>query len=312
MKSTTNHHRSTINLPQNFQFSQGSLQAYVDCPRLFQLRYVERLSWPAPEVEPAIENERYMQLGSDFHRLVQQCLLGVPAERVAKLAAQDARLSQWWRNFQEAGPDLSGYAHHEEVTLSAAVGGQRVVAKYDLVAVHPPSPQPSPEGRGSDSPLPSGEGLGVREKIIIYDWKTSRKQPKREWQEKKLQTQVYPYLLVRAGSHLNNGKSIRPEQIEMVYWFSNFPTAPMKFAYSQERFEADEGYLTDLIEELKTFGEDEAPKTENEKRCRFCVYRSLCNRGVKAGSLDDLEESFEAQDGFEFELDFEQIAEIEF
>ena len=61
-------------LPHSFQFSQGSLQAYVDCPRLFQLRYIEGLSWPAPEVEPALENERHLQLGSDFHRLVQQYL----------------------------------------------------------------------------------------------------------------------------------------------------------------------------------------------------------------------------------------------
>ena len=45
-------------------------------------------------------------------------------------------------------------------------------------------------------------------------------------------------------------------------------------------------------------------------RCRFCTYRSLCERG-RAGPLDllDIEDELEDED---FELDFDQIAEIEF
>ncbi len=282
-----------MKLPENFQFSQGSLQAHVDCPRLFQLRYIERLAWPAPEVEPALDNERYMQLGSDFHRLVQQFLIGIPTERLEQTAAQDLRLAQWWQNFQANGPNLSGYTHHFEKTLSGKMGDFRVVAKYDLIGVE-----------------------DVREesqrKVVIYDWKTSRKLPKREWQEKKLQTLVYPYLLVKAGDQLNGGQPITPEQIEMVYWFSNFPTAPMKFRYDLEKFKADETYISGLGEKIKGLSEDEAPKTENEKRCKFCVYRSLCNRGVSAGTLDELEDDLDEVDGFDFELDFEHITEIEF
>jgi hypothetical protein len=306
MQPVNSNQQSPIsNLPSNFQFSQGSLQAYVDCPRLFQLRYIEQLAWPAPEVEPALENELLILLGSDFHRLVQQYLLGVPPERLAKLAERDEKLSQWWQHFQDDGPSLFSYTHYQEITLSSAIDEHRLVAKYDLITISPSLLQQS-SGQ-APTPLPEEEG-----KITIYDWKTSQKLPKREWQEKKLQTRVYPYLLVKAGALLNGGQPIKPGQIEMIYWFSNFPTAPMKFPYNQGQFEADEQYLTGLIEEIKGHVESEAPKTENEKRCPFCVYRSLCNRGVKAGSLDELEDEIDIQDGFDFELNFEQIAEIEF
>ena len=41
------------NLPDDFHFSQGSLQDYVDCQRRFQLRYLMKLAWPAVDAEPA-------------------------------------------------------------------------------------------------------------------------------------------------------------------------------------------------------------------------------------------------------------------
>jgi len=53
-------------------FTQASLQDYADCPRRFQLRYVERVAWPALEADSALENERHMQQGIAFHRLAHQ------------------------------------------------------------------------------------------------------------------------------------------------------------------------------------------------------------------------------------------------
>jgi hypothetical protein len=38
----------------------------------------------------------------------------------------------------------------------------------------------------------------------------------------------------------------------------------------------------------------------------------LCQRGIRAGPLDDVEEGVELDDDFDFALDFEQIAEIEY
>ncbi|MCP4541151.1 MAG: PD-(D/E)XK nuclease family protein, partial [Chloroflexi bacterium] len=73
----TTERNECMTLPADFQFSQASLQDYVDCPRRFQLRYVLRVAWPAPEAEPVLENERYLQQGAAFHRLVHQHALGL-------------------------------------------------------------------------------------------------------------------------------------------------------------------------------------------------------------------------------------------
>ena len=45
-------------LPPGFQFSQRSLQDYVDCRRRFELRYLQNLAWPAVEAEPHLEQEK--------------------------------------------------------------------------------------------------------------------------------------------------------------------------------------------------------------------------------------------------------------
>jgi hypothetical protein len=67
-----------ITLPNGFIFSQTSLQDYSDCRLRFQLRYLEKMEWPAVEMEPALENERRQMEGQYFHRLVQQHTLGIP------------------------------------------------------------------------------------------------------------------------------------------------------------------------------------------------------------------------------------------
>ena len=130
--------------------------------------------------------------------------------------------------------------------------------------------------------------------------------------EGKLQTRVYPYILSRAGAQLNQGKKIEAEKIEMVYWFSNHPTSQVKFTYDQQKYLEDEGFIRGLISEIEAMDVDIYPLTDNEKRCRFCVYRSLCSRGVTAGSIDELEDDLSDDLEFDMDIDFNQIAEIEF
>ncbi len=279
--------RELVTLPTNFQFSQGSLQDYVDCPRRFQLRYVERLAWPADEAEPALEHERYLQQGAAFHRLIHQHALGIPPERLSSTVTDDD-LRRWWHNYLESRPFDLPAPGYSEMLLSAPVSGYRLVAKYDLIAV------------------------GADRRAIIVDWKTSRKRSRQKWLAERLQTRVYPYLLVRAGSHLNAGRSLQPEQVEMVYWFANFPAVPERFIYDATQYEADKVYLTSLIEEIDGLGDRDFPLTTQERPCRYCRYRSLCQRGIRAGSLDEAEDELGLDDDFDFAFDFEQIAEIEY
>jgi CRISPR/Cas system-associated exonuclease Cas4 (RecB family) len=277
-----------MTLPPNFQFSQASLQDYVDCPRRFQLRYLLRVAWPALEAEPALENERHLRQGSAFHRLVHQHALGLPLERLSRTVADEA-LRRWWRNYLAEPPADLPSSRHPEIVLSAPVGGQRVVAKYDLIAVD----------------------LGQR--AVIIDWKTSRRRPRRRWLVERLQTRVYPYLLVRAGAHLNGGQPFEPAQVEMVYWFADFPADPARFAYDAVHYEADGALLASLIEEVVGQADTVSyPLTARERRCRYCRYRSLCRRGVGAGPFEEVEDVGEWDDDFDISLDFEQIAEVEY
>ncbi len=272
-------------LPAQFTFSQSSLQDYADCPRRFQLRYLDKLIYPAEETEPALENERHLQEGQGFHRLAQQYLIGIPADKLAPLA-NTPNLQRWWENFTSFGQtSLKGLTGlYSEVTLSAPLGDFRLVAKYDLIAIT------------------------EDEKIIIYDWKTYRKRPRNEWLSARWQTRVYRSLLVAAGSQLNGGKSIIPERCEMVYWFSNFPDDPARFPYNKEQYKRDWDALVRLTEEIQSASD--YPKTEDRQKCAYCPYRSYCDRGIQAGDSDLLEAEMEAES--HFDVDFEQIGEIEF
>jgi len=265
--------------------SQSSLQDYMDCAQRFKLRYLDRLSYPAVETEPTLENEKHQQEGEYFHRLVQQHLIGIPAEQIAKFA-NTPNLQRWWANFI-AAPDLRGLKDlgglYPEATLSAPLGKYRLLAKYDLIALQ--------------------DG-----KATIYDWKTYRKRPRNEWLAARMQTRVYQALLLKAAAHLNNGKPFEPEQIEMIYWFADFPNDPARFAYTSAQFKRDWDLLLKLSEEITTA--PSYPLTEDRQKCLYCTYRSYCERGVRAGTMEQAETEMEAEELFD--VNFEQIGEIAF
>ena len=101
----------------------------------------------------------------------------------------------------------------------------------------------------------------------------------------------------------------------MIYWFADFPDRPERFSYNAAQYAEDGGYLAGLLEQIATLslGNGIFPLTEVEERCLFCVYRSLCDRGAAAGSLDEIEfDEPELDFAIEIDLDFEQIAEIEY
>ena len=279
-----------MTLPSNFQFSQGSLQDYDNCPRRFQLRYIEHLSWPALQVEPALENEHNMHLGASFHRMVHRYLLGVPEKDITDSIKTNQHLNRWWNNFVSDNSikkllDSISITRHPEITLSAPIGNYRLVAKYDLILIEP------------------------GQRAIIFDWKSSSHQPKYARMAIKYQTIVYPFVLSKAGNFLNNEKPLAPEQITMIYWYANFPKEPFRYSQNASGIANHHAKLLAIIDEIQSLSDKIAPLTENEKLCQYCVYRSLCKRGVKAGTLDKFEDMEESKSN-DIDIDFDQIAEI--
>jgi hypothetical protein len=123
-----------------------------------------------------------------------------------------------------------------------------------------------------------------------------------------MQTRVYRALLVHAGAHLNNGLPFAPEQIEMVYWFSEFPNETARFPYTSAQYKRDWDLLAKLADEIQTASV--YPLTDDRTKCLYCTYRSYCERGVRAGDMEGAEAEMEAEELFD--VNFEQIGEIEF
>lgn len=245
-------------LPRSFVFSQSSLKDWRECPRRFDLRYLQRLAYPAVEAEPALENEAQRQRGEAFHRLLYQALSGAAPNDIQLLAAS-LGLEEWWENWRLFAAKEGFFASPTwllpEVSLSAPLAGFRLQAKFDLLMVR--------EGQA-----------------LIYDWKTSSHPPRPENLGSAIQTRVYRAVLTLAGKHLNAGRPFDPSQVQMRYWFAQFPQQPVRLAYSSAQFERD---LQTLQRDLTQIAASSLfERTADEKRCAFCVYRSYCERGQSA------------------------------
>ncbi len=275
-----------MNLSDDFAFTQGSLGDYADCARRFELRFIKRVRYPALEVQDALGFETRTRQGARFHKIVQQHLLGVPAEALAASLADDEELARWWANYLARGLTDLPTQRLSEITLQTHLAGRRLVAKYDLLAL-------APGGRA-----------------VIVDWKTGARAPSQSSLRGRMQTIVYRYVLAQAGAHLYAGERIPPERIRMDYVYVAAGGERVSFAYSSAQMREDEALLAEMIaaiDRAETF-----PLTDEERRCRFCSYRSLCDRGG-AGRLEEFDiDEYEDEEEEIFALDIDQIAEIEF
>ncbi len=262
-------------------FSQSALQTYERCPLQYQLRYLLRQPWPAPEQEPVLEHERQRLNGQRFHRLVQQALLGLPLDRLeAQAEALGPPLAAWWRAFRRTQAPLLAQAGQPqlrpEYLISAPLAEGRLVAKLDLLHQQP-------------------------DRWTIYDWKTEARLPRREALRDRWQTRVYLALAVRVSG-------LAPEQIRMTYWYAAHPEASLTFDYTQDAYHRDWEAIQRLAAEIAAA--QDFPRTADPRPCAWCNYRSYCDRGQQAGNWQDApadEPDLPLDD-----LDFDQIAEIAF
>jgi len=270
-----------------FLFSAQSLQTFADCERRFELRYIESCLWPATEAEPFLAYEKHMENGRRFHEAVHRHFIGI--EPAGPVPTSDGDLQRWWDAFIAFAPDIVLGRRYPEQTIFGHIGGYPVSATYDLIIV--------------------GDG-----KITIYDWKTYRKRPLRQTMQNRLQTHVYPYIAVQAGREVFDISSIFPDKIEMIYWYTDFPEKPETFVFDEDLYRASEVYLIELVERIETLKSGSFQKTSDQKRCGYCTYRSLCERGRRAGSMESTpEEADVALSDDEDELfSFDDIEAIEF
>lgn len=272
----------------DFRFSAQSLQDYEDCPRRFMLRYIQKLDWPAEESSPYLEYEQFRQKGNLFHQCVNQYFHHLDPRLIEK-QIDYADVLSWWKNFLSFIKTQSFTFSVAETLFQTHLAGYPVVAKYDLL-------------------VSQQDGT-----YIIYDWKTtaSERKPKREIYTIKLQTILYPYILSQCSFGLAKQENIDPASITLTYWFPQFPEQPESFPYSSVQLAQDRSTLEHLIREIVSQPIDDFPLTDNEKRCRFCVYRSYCGRGEKAGSMYSEDSDLEYS-SVDLDLDIENVEEIRY
>ncbi len=239
-------------------FSAHNLQTYVDCARRFELSYLEELVWPADDVREALKSEMFMENGRIFHELVHRDILGIPVT-----APANPEIARWWERYQADRPADVGGEKYPEKTLVGKIGDHVLVATYDLIVITPD------------------------ETAHIFDWKTWRHPDRKTNLRERLQSRIYPYLLVEAAATLEPGLALLPENIQMHYWFTEQPHAPEVLGYSGALYAEARSYLKGLVDEILQTEAGDFPKTESLHQCKFCPYRSYCDRGSIAGSFEE-------------------------
>jgi CRISPR/Cas system-associated exonuclease Cas4 (RecB family) len=302
-----------MSLPTNFRFSQASLSDYLDCPRRFQLRYLLEQAWPAVEAEPLLERERLAELGRRFHRLLQQHVEGLSVETLTA-SIGEPELTRWWQNYLDS---LDTTLHDLPVNRRAEVALSIPVASPSLRG----APSATKQSLGQSAETASQPTLAVTdgyrltahfdliasddERAVIVDWKTEHRQPTRDQLLQRVQTRVYRYVLA-------NAQQRPPGAVSMIYWFAHAerPAQPIALPYDAAQHAADYRFLIDLIGEIEQRAAQagEWDKTPNERKCAYCIYRSLCDRGVHAGISDPDEEDFDLV----ARINIEQIDAIEY
>jgi predicted RecB family nuclease len=254
-----------MSLPVNFHFSQANLADYVDCPRRFQLRYLLEQAWPAVESEPLLEREYLAEQGRRFHKLIQQHAEGLSPD-ILTPPPDEPDLARWWQSYLASlTTTLSDLPleRRAEMALSIPINTYRLTAHFDLI-------------------------VAETDRAVIVDWKTEQRLPAREQLLKRMQTRVYRYVLTAAQQR-------PPGTISMIYWFAQYPDQPIALPYDAAQQANDHQYLTALIDEIeqRTHPANEWEMTPHERKCAYCVYRSLCQRGIQAGTLNTNEDDLD-------------------
>jgi len=270
------------------QLNQSNLQDYLDCPRRFQLSVLEDTSWPAAYSEPIVNFELSTQRGNRFHLLCHQFFSGVD-HKLLENSLTDPDLKSMWDSFLPFARTLENYRLFSESLLSIPFFGHRLIAKFDLIVEISP------------------------EHYIIFDWKTASKKPARSLLDKRLQTHLYPYIFSKAGHDLFPNIEINPPLIKMHYWYPLTSEHEEVFNYSDKKHQKFEDELRDLINTINYLIKNEPvfQLTDQIPHCQYCVFRSLCDRGLTAGTHEN-SPLHNLEDLTNVRFDIDQVSEIEF
>lgn len=240
-----------MRMPDRLILSRYRLATFAACRRRFQLRYQERLAWPAPPRAAGIQLAQ--ERGQTFHRLLERHFLGLPVDPDP---AADERLAAWWRTFLAQGPAMPAGPRLTEYTLTVPIGRHFLTGRFDLVVLT--------EGGAH-----------------IFDWKTEAHPRPEAVLRQDLQTLLYLAMVTEGAAALLPGGVINPDQVRITYWYTANPSASVTIGYSQQQHVANWRALTAQVAALEAqlaSPEPIWPLTDNLAECAICSFQIYCGR----------------------------------
>jgi len=222
--------------------------------------------------------------GTGAHDWLAREHLGIGLER-AVAACEDQELVSWYRAAQTFPRSaLPTQLREAELPIVVPLGGYRLYARYDLLALDP-----------------GGQA-------VIVDWKTMDRVPSQRVLAERIQTRVYLFTLIAAGAVLCGGAEIDPKMASMVYWFATAPNDTVRIGYSADSFARDRDDLARLISHIATMDRSGFLRSEQQANCGACNYRTLCDRDSQSadGTMDW------ADDDLDLSLELDDIPELDY
>jgi hypothetical protein len=242
--------------------SRRQLADFLACQRRFQLRYLDRLPWPAAPVDDHLQQSLFQ--GQLFHQLLQRHFLGVTPDEDALGSDQ---LRGWWQAFQQQGPTLPAGRRLPELTLTVPIGRHLLTGRFDLLV------------------------LGEKQ-ARIFDWKTEARPRSEAELRADLQTRLYLALLTEGSQALvAPGPPLVPDAIAITYWYANDPAKSVTIPYSQTEHDQNWAELQSAVAAIEERMERPTvwPLTDNLNECARCAYQVFCDRQVAVALATTIE-----------------------
>ena len=270
------------------QLNQGILQDFLECPRRFQLKMLDELSWPAAHTTQIVQFDQSVALGNQFHLLCHQFFSGMNKKDL-EIGIDNPILLEMFQSFLPYGESLLDHQFFSEQLIACSFLGHRLIAKFDLLVEIEPS------------------------RYLIVDWKTSPTKPSDETLAGRIQSILYPFIFRQAGHLLTGGSDLNPDSIQMQYWYPRCAEPETTFHYSNQNHQEVRDRLTIIISKINQLllSSDIFPLTDERGLCNYCNFRSLCNRGISPGEFKNYL-PIEQEDLTNFRFDLGNIEEIGF
>jgi CRISPR/Cas system-associated exonuclease Cas4 (RecB family) len=246
-------------MEQTLTVSRAGLTTFQICQRRFQLRYLDRLSWPAVPEDARMEKARIE--GERFHQFMHRHFLSLS---VSKEAESYPELARWWKIFLSEGPQISDGQHLPELTLTVPMGRHLLSGRFDLLVLS-------------------------REQVHLFDWKTEARARAEGELVTVLQTRLYLALAAEGAPALD--RKFGPEHILMTYWYVNEPAASVTIHYDQAKHVENWKYIGQIVDGInrRLAVEGKWPLTEDLSACEQCAFQVYCGRQTDSFRLSQWE-----------------------